>query len=251
MLSRESTAAILVQDSKRSVPLSSRRSLRETLPARSRPWPDQPASRARHLLGVSSSEALSPAHLAVIRACGVAARSFISERCSVAGRRNLSNAMSSEPRSFTHPRPLCCGRGCARSDPAPLDARDRSTAMHALLLMSAHELFALRRSSPHADMFARNEAANSRLRLRLATRPLCCHIGVVAAFHVRARCTIRLFDGHAFEARGCASCFSLLGARDPRARRLSTSREFRARGSVPAVARSLSAAALMLALRRS
>jgi len=41
-------------------------------------------------------------------------------------------------------------------------------------------------------MFARDEDANSRVHLHLATRSSCFHVEVVAAFHVRARCTIRL-----------------------------------------------------------
>jgi len=109
---------------------------------------------------------------------------------------------------------------------------------------------ALRRSSPHADMFARDEDANSRVHPHLATRSSCFHVEVVAAFHVRARCTIRLSTVMHVEARGCASCFSLLGARDLQLPSFDGS-EFRVRSSVPAVARSLLAAALMFASRRS
>jgi hypothetical protein len=98
----------------------------------------------------------------------------------------------------------------------------------------------LRRSSLHADMSARDEDANFRVRLHLATRPSCFHVGVVAAFHVRARCTIRLSTSvhsrHVAVLHVPAFTVSTIFRSRPR--------------SVPAVARSLSAVALMIASRR-
>jgi hypothetical protein len=183
--------------------------------------------------GCFEPEALSPAHLAVTRACGVAARIIISEhlRCrgsahsfecvslraarfiallrhfAMAKLRTIRSRTSRCERSFIRPCTPCCS--CLRtSSPA------------------------LRRSSPHADMLARNEAANSRVRLHLATRPSCCHVGVVAAFHVRARCTIRLSTSvhsrHVAVLR--VSAFSVAAVLRPRARLGSRRCSFTLRG---------------------
>jgi len=124
------------------------------------------------------------------------------------------------------------------------------TAMHALLLMPAHVLTRLAAIEParrHVRSRRRRQlscASSSRDALFVFPRRGRRGVSCPRSLHDPS------FDGHALEARGCASCFSLLGARDLRPPSFDGSKA-RVRSSVPAVVRSLSAAALILASRRS
>jgi hypothetical protein len=143
---------------------------------------------------------VTPAHLAVTRACGVAARiSFSSERRGVAGRGVFSDALVSfDPQCLAHHRPV------SRVEAA----HDRSTHL------SMREIV---RRIMFASLRVRTGGACFRRRRLPAVRPSCCHVGGIATNPCPRSSGDPSFDVRTSEARGCASCFSLLGAeRGPR-----------------------------------
>jgi hypothetical protein len=118
---------------------------------------------------------VTPAHLAVIRACGVAARiSFFSERRGVAGRGVFSDARVRSTRDVSHTFALL---------PGSKAAHDRSTHL------SMREIV---RRIMIAPLCVGTGGACFRRRRLHAVRPSCCHVGGIATNPVRARRGIRL-----------------------------------------------------------
>jgi hypothetical protein len=220
--SREDTGAILVQDSKRSRAsfehrITSRNTCKLSLTqqARSRPWPDLLDSRARHLLGVSSSEALSPASpcgdSSVRSRCSDFAPSIAVSRVGALFRMRSSFRAAKLSRISDH-----FALVEAAHDRIPyLSMREIVlTAMHALLLMPAYvlaHLAAFEPTRPHVRSRRRRQlscSSSSRDAPFVFPRRGRRGVSCPRSLHDSS------FDVRAPEARGCASCFSLLGVHD-------------------------------------